>query len=138
MQEVPLKLRYFERLSSKSLNKVNFNFSFERSWQGRQDYKKQTWPGASDQSFFRSQSKLIKIHLLAVYYLTKFETVFELSEKYICWFMQLTSTWFWKVRKGSKKLHKFEYLENKKSFLDETKSIFHSFWRAIIWSKNKI
>ena len=81
MQEVPLKLRYFERLSSKSLNKVNFIFSFERSWQGRQDYKKQTWPGASDQSFFRSQSKLIKIHLLAVYYLTKFEKVFELFQK---------------------------------------------------------
>ena len=81
MQEVPLKLRYFERLSSKSLNKGNFIFSFERSLQGRHDYKKQTWPGASDQSFFRSQSKLIKIHLLAMYYLTRFETVFELFQK---------------------------------------------------------
>ena len=31
---------------------------------------------------------------------------------------------------------KFEYLENEKSFLDEIKSIFHSFWMAIIWWKN--
>ena len=31
----------------------------------------------------------------------------------------------------------FEYLKNEKSFLDEIKSIFRSFWRAIIWWKNK-
>ena len=35
-------------------------------------------------------------------------------------------------------IQKFEYLENEKSFLDEIKNIFHSFWRAIIWSKIKI
>ena len=29
-------------------------------------------------------------------------------------------------------IQKFEYLENEKSFLDEIKNIFHSFWRAII------
>ena len=34
------------------------------------------------------------------------------------------------------KLQKFEYLENEKSFLDEIKNIFQSFWRAIIWEKN--
>ena len=42
-----------------------------------------------------------------------------------------------KFGKEGKKLQKFEYLENKKSFLDEIKNIFHSFWRAIIWWKNK-
>ena len=31
------------------------------------------------------------------------------------------------------KIQKLEYLENKKSFLDEIKNIFHIFWRAIIW-----
>ena len=31
----------------------------------------------------------------------------------------------------------FEYLKNEKSFLDEIKNIFHSFWRAIIWWKIK-
>ena len=35
------------------------------------------------------------------------------------------------------KIQIIEYLENEKSFLDEIKSIFHSFWRAIIWWKNK-
>ena len=35
--------------------------------------------------------------------------------------------------KEGEKLQKFEYLENKKSFLDEIENIFHSFWRAIIW-----
>ena len=30
-------------------------------------------------------------------------------------------------KKGSTEIQKFEYLENKKSFLDEIKSIFHSF-----------
>ena len=33
---------------------------------------------------------------------------------------------------------KSEYLENKKSFLDEIKNIFHSFWRPIIWWEIKI
>ena len=31
------------------------------------------------------------------------------------------------VEMKGKKLQKFEYLQNKKSFLDETKNIFHSF-----------
>ena len=34
-------------------------------------------------------------------------------------------------------IQKFEYLENEKSFLDEIKNIFHSFWRPIIWLKLK-
>ena len=38
---------------------------------------------------------------------------------------------------GKMEIQKFEYLENKKSFLDEIKSIFHNFWRDIIWWKNK-
>ena len=36
-------------------------------------------------------------------------------------------------KEGKTKKQKLEYLENEKSFLDETKNIFHSFWRAIIW-----
>ena len=30
-------------------------------------------------------------------------------------------------------MQKIEYPENEKSFLGEIKSIFHKFWRAIIW-----
>ena len=42
-----------------------------------------------------------------------------------------------KCEKEEEKLQKFEYLENETSFLDEIKNIFHSFWRANIWWKNK-
>ena len=44
-----------------------------------------------------------------------------------------------RVKKGGKqKYKKIEYLENKKSFLDEIKNTFHSFWRASIWWKINI
>ena len=36
-----------------------------------------------------------------------------------------------KCGKEGKKLQKSEHLENEKSFLDEIKKIFHSFWRPI-------
>ena len=36
-------------------------------------------------------------------------------------------------KKRGRKIQKYEYLENEKSFLDEIKSIFHSFLKAIIW-----
>ena len=32
-------------------------------------------------------------------------------------------------------IQKFECLENEKSFLDERRNIFHSFWRVFIWWK---
>ena len=35
-------------------------------------------------------------------------------------------------------IQKFEYLEKEKSFLDETKSIFHNYIRTIIWWKKGI
>ena len=35
-------------------------------------------------------------------------------------------------KRGRRKYKKSEYLVNEKSFLDEIKNIFHSFWRAII------
>ena len=42
-----------------------------------------------------------------------------------------------KCGKEGKKLQKFEYLENKKSFFAEMKNTFHRFGRAMIWWKNK-
>ena len=72
------------------------------------------------------------------------------SKNCICKFMQANSWhhklfqfhlsfWVWKVWKGREKIQKCEYRKNEKSFLDEIKNmnIFHSFWRAIIWWKNK-
>ena len=40
-------------------------------------------------------------------------------------------------KEGRTEIEKFDYLEHEKSFFDEIKSIFHSFWRVIIWWKNK-
>ena len=40
------------------------------------------------------------------------------------------------MEKKGKKIQKFEYLKNVKSFFDEIKNTFHSFGRAIIWWKN--
>ena len=40
-------------------------------------------------------------------------------------------------KKARTEIQKNEYLENEKSSLDEIKTIFHSFWRAIIRGKNK-
>ena len=75
MQEIILKIRYFERGLSKSLKKVNFIFSFEPSPFNGQSYLKQKGPGTSDQSVFRLQNKFRKIPLLVTYYLTKFDDI---------------------------------------------------------------
>lgn len=40
-------------------------------------------------------------------------------------------------KKGRLKTQEIKYLENKKNFVDEIKSFFNSFWRAIIWKKDK-
>ena len=68
MQEIILKVRYFERLS-KSLKKSNFIFSFEPS------LFQQKGPETSDQSLFRLRSKFRKFPLLVMYYLTKLDEV---------------------------------------------------------------
>ena len=64
---------------------------------------------------------------------------FSYSKNYFCKFMQ-SNSWhhklfhlicpslFGKCGKERKKLQKFEYLKNKKSFLDEIKDTFHSFF----------
>ena len=42
-----------------------------------------------------------------------------------------------KCGREEKKLQKLKYLDNEKSFFNEIKNIFYSFWRAVIWWKNK-
>ena len=75
MQEIILKVRYFERGLSKSLRKGNFIFSSHLVPFNGKNCKKQKKPRTSDQSFFRLQNKFRKIPLLVVYYLTKFDDV---------------------------------------------------------------
>ena len=68
MQEIILKVKYFERALSKSLKKGNFIFLLNPDPFNRQNYQKQKRPGTSDQSLFRLQNKL-KIPLLVIYVL---------------------------------------------------------------------
>ena len=161
MQEILLKIRCLERDLSKSFKKVNFIFSFEPSPFSLIRFEKQKRSETSNQFFsslvtnnhlFRLQNKFRKIPLLVMCYLTKFDDViwsgFWVIPKitsanfcksihdiihyspFICPFKS------GKCGKEGKKLQKFEYLENEKSFFDEIKGIFHSFWRAVIrWKK---
>ena len=71
MQEILLKIRYFEKAIKKLIlfflsNPVPFN---------GQSYQEQKGPGTSAQSLFRLQSKFRKIPLLVIYYLTKFDDI---------------------------------------------------------------
>ena len=38
---------------------------------------------------------------------------------------------------GQKEIQIFEYLEKKKSYLDEIKNVFHNYLRTIIWWNNE-
>ena len=48
-------------------------------------------------------------------------------------FDQPLKQWLTGRKRWADRNTKSEYLQNKKSFLDEIKNIFHKFWRAIIW-----
>ena len=84
-----------------------------------QGYQKQKGPRTSDKSLFRLQNKFIKIPLLVIYHLTKFDDVnvkqfLSYSKNYISKFIQTNSQHhksfhfhlsfcIWKVWKGSEK-----------------------------------
>ena len=74
MQEILLKITYFERGLSKSLKKVNFFLSNPVPFNG-QSYQKQKGSGTGDQSHSRLQNKFRKMYLFVIYYLTKFDDV---------------------------------------------------------------
>ena len=120
----------------------------------KQSYQKRQGPGTIAQSLFRLWKKFGKIPLLVISYLTKFEDVIYNG----CWVISkivsanlckpihdntnystsICTFLSGKCGKEGKKLQKFEYLENEKSFFDEIKNTFHSFRRANIWWKNLI
>ena len=102
-------------------------------------------PGTSDQSLFRLQNKFRKIPLLVMYYLTRFNVVKpnkcgfsvipKITSANLCKLIHdiinySTSIFPFKSGRCGKewrKLQKFEYLENEKSFFNEIKNIFYSF-----------
>ena len=75
MQEIPLKMRYFERGLSKSLKKVNLFFLMNPVPSNGQNYQTEKGPGTSDQLVFSLRNKFRKIPLLVMYYLTKFDDI---------------------------------------------------------------
>ena len=91
MQEILLKIRYFDRGLSKSLKKLILFFLLNPVPFNGQSYQKQKGPGTSNQLVFRLQDKFRKIPLLALCYLTKFYDIKQFlsySKNYICKFMQ--------------------------------------------------
>ena len=105
-----------------------------------QNYKKQKRSGTSDKSLFRLQSKFKNILLFVIYYLTKFDDIMSSSywlipkitsanlcksiDDIINYSTSICPFESWNCGEKGKKLQKYEYLENEKSFLDEIKSIF--------------
>ena len=95
------------------------------------------------------KTKFRKIPLSVIYYLTKFDNVIgssfwviaKIASANLCksihdiinYSTSICSFISEKCGEEGKKLQKIEYLENKKTCLDEIKGIFHSFQRAIIW-----
>ena len=111
-----------------------------------QSYIKQKELGTSDQSLFRLPDKFKKNFVIS-YLLSdqvwwcNIKRFLSYSKTCTCKFIQVNSWhhklfhfhfffWIWKGWKGRRKITKTEYLENEKSFLDEIKSIFQSFWRG--------
>ena len=131
----------------KALKKVTLFFLLNAVPFNRQNYQKPKGFETSDQPLFRLRNKFISSFISYVLsdqiWWCNIKRFLSYSKNYICKFMQANlwhhklfhfhlPFWIWKVWKG-KKLQKFEYLENEKSFLDEIKNIFQGFWRRIIW-----
>ena len=126
------------------MNPLSFN---------RQSYQKQKGSGTSEQLLFRLQNKFKHIPLFVTYYLTKFDDIMwssfsvtpKLTSANLCksihgiinYSSSISPFESGKCGKEGKRLEKFKYLENEKSFLDEIKSISHSFYRAVNWWENK-
>ena len=119
-----------------------------------QSFQKLKGSGTRDLLLFRLQNKFTKIYLLVIYYLTKFDGVIQsgfgvisnITPNNLCkpihdiinYSISICPFESGKCGKEEQKLQKFEYLENKKSFLDETKYIFIVFQGLSLGEKIKI
>ena len=73
MKEIILKVRHFD--CQKALKNVTSFFHLTPVPFNRQNYQKKKRSGTTDQSLFRLRNKFLKIPLLAMYYLTKFDDI---------------------------------------------------------------
>ena len=132
MQEILLKIRYFERGLSKNLKKLTLLFILNPVSFNKQDYERQKGPETSGQLLIRLQNKFRKNPLLLMHYVTKSDDVIQsgfwvilkitsanLSKlihgiinysTFICPFESR------KCRKEGKNTQKFEYFEKEKRF----------------------
>ena len=119
--------------SQKALKKLTLFFLSNSVPFNGQSYWKQKGSGTSHQSLFRSQNKFRKIPLFVIYYLTKFDDVIyssfwvipKITSAKLCKSIHDIINYFipfvpFESGKCGKEVKKFEYLKNKKSFLDET------------------
>ena len=129
----------------KALKKVTSFFLSNPVPFNRQNYQKEQGPGTSDQSLLRLWNQFRKIPLLVMYYLAKFDdaiqsgfwVILKTTSANLCkpnyeiiyYSSSICPFESGKCGKEGKKLQKLEYFGNKKSFFDEIKNIFHSFWR---------
>ena len=127
----------------KAFKKLTLFFLLSPEPFNEQSYQKQKGSGASDQSLFRLRNKFRKIPLFFIYYVTKFDVVMwssfwviaKIASTNLCksiYDIIKYSTSICPFESGNcgkegKKLQKFEYLKNEKSFLHEIKNIVHSF-----------
>ena len=79
MQQILVKLRYFEIGFSKTFKNINFIVSSNPVSFNGQSYQKQKSPGTSGLSLFRLRNKFTKISLLGIYHVSKFDGVIQNS-----------------------------------------------------------
>ena len=100
-----------------------------------QIYQKKGELVTSPSSGYETSSNIFLYALYIIWASLMMKQFYSYSKNYISKFMKVNSWhhklfhfhlsfWIWKVPKERKKLQKFEYLENEKSFLDEIKKTF--------------
>ena len=85
------------------------------------------WTKFQCHTFFRSQD--IKQNVLLSFYLGSW---WRYKLQNFSWNNLESNDWQGE-KEAKTEIQKFEYLESRKSFLDEIKNIIHSCWRSIIW-----
>ena len=140
-----MKIRYFERGLSKTLEKVIFTQSRLMC----KVIKNLRGLVAPQVTKHVKKNSFISYILSDQVWWCNIKQLLSYFKNYICKFMQ-TNSWhhklfhfylsfcIWRVSERREKITKIDYLENKKSFSDEIKNFCHSFSRAIICRKNKI
>ena len=116
-------------------------------------YQTQKGSGTSDQSLFRLRNKFTEISISVINYLSKYDDLIlsgfwvipKIKPANLCkpihdiinYSTCICSLESGKCGKEEKKLQKFKYLKNEKSFFGEIKNIFSQFLKGyIIWWKN--